>query len=140
MDRLLFADTFYWVALLNPRDDFHRRVTNFSRNLDQVTIVTTDEVLIEVLNFLSGGGINLRRKAVLAIRQLSAVDDEKITVLQQSHDRFLKGLELYESRLDKGYSLTDCISMVVMKELDIQEVLTHDHHFAQEGFRVVFTD
>lgn len=40
--------------------------------------------------------------------------------------------------LDKGYSLTDCSSMCVMKTLGITDVLTHDKHFAQEGFHLLF--
>jgi len=51
--------------------------------------------------------------------------------------QFLKALELYESRLDKGYSLTDCISMNVCRELGIKEILTHDRHFEQEGFKIL---
>ncbi len=50
---------------------------------------------------------------------------------------FLEALELYESRLDKGYSLTDCISMNVCHKLGITQVLTHDHHFEQEGFSIL---
>ena len=46
-------------------------------------------------------------------------------------------MELYESRLDKGYSLTDCVSMQVMRERGISEVLTNDQHFAQEGFTIL---
>lgn len=50
---------------------------------------------------------------------------------------FLNGVELYESPLDKGYSLTDCILMNVCKELGIREVLTGDKHFQQEGFEIL---
>jgi predicted nucleic acid-binding protein len=47
---------------------------------------------------------------------------------------FEEGLTPFESRLDKGYSMTDCVSMSIMHKLDVTEVPTHDHHFAQEGF------
>lgn len=50
----------------------------------------------------------------------------------------LNGLELYGQRLDKGYSLTDCISMVIMKQMGIEQILTRDHHFIQEGFTILF--
>jgi predicted nucleic acid-binding protein len=49
------------------------------------------------------------------------------------------GLKLYQQRLDKGYSLTDCISMNTMRKSGITEVLTHDLHFTQEGFIIVFS-
>ncbi|ELR99503.1 hypothetical protein [Gloeocapsa sp. PCC 73106] len=48
--RFLFADTFYWIALLNPRDENHQRVKNFNRSLDNYRIVTTDEVLTDVFD------------------------------------------------------------------------------------------
>ena len=63
--------------------------------------------------------------------------DSETEVIELSDRIFLDGLALYESRPDKGYSVTDCISMNVMREQGILEVLTHDHHFAQEGFVVL---
>ena len=50
---------------------------------------------------------------------------------------FDAGLELYRRRPDKGYSLTDTMSMVICREHDIEQVLTHDRHFAQEGFEIL---
>ena len=60
-----------------------------------------------------------------------------MTVQPQSRESFLAGLRLYEQRNDKGYSLVDCISMTTMRRQGILEILTNDHHFRQEGFRVV---
>ena len=56
-----------------------------------------------------------------------------IIIVPQSTESFAKGLELYRNRLDKGYSLVDCISMNTMDEHVITQVLTSDHHFEQEG-------
>ena len=55
-------------------------------------------------------------------------------MIPQSHQSFLDGLALYKARPDKGYSLTDCISMQVMRREGITEILTHDDHFTQEGW------
>jgi predicted nucleic acid-binding protein len=60
--------------------------------------------------------------------------DPAIEVVAQSHESFLAGLELYKRRPDKDYSLTDCISMNVMRRKVIREILTNDRHFSQEGF------
>lgn len=136
--KLILADTFYWIALINPKDDWHNRVVNVTRNLQQVKIVTTDEVLTEVLNFLSTYGIQRRQKTVKLIKDIMV--NPNILVFQQTRDSFLQGLNLYENRLDKEYSLTDCISMEVMKQLNITEILTHDQHFSQEGFMIIFRD
>ena len=65
--------------------------------------------------------------------------DARITVIPQSHTSFLDALAFYASRLDKHYSLTDCVSMQVMRREGLTEVLTNDHHFEQEGFRILFS-
>jgi len=65
------------------------------------------------------------------------LESKTVAVVPQSHDSFLSGLALFEGRLDKGYSLTDCISMRTMYTMDIAQILTFDHHFRQEGFTVL---
>jgi uncharacterized protein len=50
----------------------------------------------------------------------------------------MAGLKLYEDRPDKGYSLTDCISMQTMLSEGLADVLTNDRHFEPEGFRALF--
>jgi len=77
----------------------------------------------------------MRRKVALSIRTI--LDDEQVEVFHETRQTFLDGLTLYESRADKGYSLTDCIAMNVMRKRGINEVLTHDVHFSQEGLRIL---
>ncbi len=57
--------------------------------------------------------------------------------IAHSPEIFLEALDFYEKRLDKGYSLTDYVSMPTMKTLNIHTILTHDNHFEQEGFTVL---
>ena len=98
-------------------------------------MVTTDEILGELLDGLAHRGPNLREAAAKAIRRI--LNDGRVTVHPQSRESFLAGLRLYEQRSDKGYSLVDCISMNTMRQQGITEVLTNDYHFAQEGFKVL---
>lgn len=63
--------------------------------------------------------------------------DRTTVVIRQTPDLFDRALALYRRRLDKGYSLTDCMSMVVCGDLGITDVLSHDHHFEQEGFEIL---
>ncbi|OCR02400.1 nucleic acid-binding protein [Oscillatoriales cyanobacterium USR001] len=134
--KVLFADSFYWIALLDPSDQWHQRVKNFNRNLKSVQFVTTDEVLSEFLNFFSGYNSTMRLGAIRRVRDM--LQGHNVQVVPQNRERFITGLDLYEQRPDKEYSLTDCISMQVMKAMGITEVLTHDRHFAQEGFIILF--
>jgi uncharacterized protein len=134
--RVLFADTFYWVALLNPRDAVHTAVLSYSRTLRAARVVTTDEVFTEALNYWSGAGPFWRGLAAAQVRDLR--NDPAIDVLPQTRADFDAALALYEARPDKGYSLTDGRSMRALRALGITEVLTNDRHFTQEGFTIVF--
>ena len=133
--RIVFADTLYWIALINSRDQWHERAVSIKTALANASLVTTDSVLIEVANFFAEYGEIMRRKVTLAIR--TVLSDDQVEVLNETRRTFLDGLATYESRADKGYSLTDCIAMNALRKRGITEVLTHDTHFAQEGFRVL---
>jgi predicted nucleic acid-binding protein len=133
---MLFADTFSWVVLLNPRDPFHSAVMSYSRTLPGARVVTTDEVFPEVRNYWIGAGPSWRALAAAQVRDLRK--DPAIAVLPQSRADFDAALALYEARPDKGYSLTDCRSMLAIKSLGLTEALTNDHHFTQEGFPIFF--
>lgn len=132
---MIFADTFYWAALLNPRDQWHQSANEIQKKLGKIRVVTTETVLIELLNFFSEYGAEMRQTVAYTTRDILVNLD--IEYISHSPNFFLEALDLYEKRLDKGYSLTDCISMITMKNLELQEVLTHDNHFVQEGFSIL---
>ncbi len=134
--RDLFADAFYWIALANPTDQWHDTTKTFDRENPNSRIVTTEEVLTEFLNYFAESGTHRRSVAAQMCDQV--LIHPNVTVLPQSHETFLQGLDLYKNRLDKGYSLTDCISLSICHERGINEILTHDEHFRQEGFRILF--
>jgi len=131
----VFAYSQYWIALINSRDQWRQRAISINAELDDARLVTTDSVLTELANFFAEYGIIMRRKVALAIR--TVLSDEQVEVLSETRQTFLDGLTLYESRSDKAYSLTDCIAMNVMRRRVITDVLTHDTHFAQEGFNIL---
>lgn len=130
-----FADTFYWIALTNKRDSAHHAVMDFTASLSPRTVITNDEVLTEFLTFCASDEM-LRSVAGRAVSALLTNAD--IRVIAQSRNSFAEGLALYNSRPDKGYSLTDCISMQTMRREGVTDVLTNDRHFEQEGFRALF--
>ena len=136
--KTLFADTFYWVALIHAKDQWHREVRAFSASVKSIPLVTTDLVLVEYLNFFGKSDQFLKKGVVNFYRQIQTASNLQVVPL----DSFLieSGVKLYASWLDKGYSLTDCISMIIMKQLAIDEILTHDKHFTQEGFTIIFQD
>ncbi|MEO0688309.1 MAG: nucleic acid-binding protein, partial [Cyanobacteria bacterium J06649_11] len=94
--RVVFADTGYWVALLNPRDDLHAKAIKLSKEVYPVHIFTSEMVLTEVLNDFSKRGDNLRLVAVSLIRQLQK--HSHTTIIPQTSKQFEASLKLYESR------------------------------------------
>jgi len=133
--KTVFADSLYWTAIVRPGDQWGALAKAARASLGEAIVVTTDEVLTEFLATLSRGGPQLRKAAVRMVRAI--LGNPNIRVMPQARDGFLAGLEKYEARQDKEYSLTDCISMNVMAGQGISDVLTNDHHFEQEGFVVL---
>ena len=125
----VFADAFYFVALLNRADQYHSRAAAAATQL-RGEIITTQWVLAEVADALADSAS--RRSVAPFLRDLSK--DPKVTVVQAGSDWFERGLQLYEQRPDKDWSLTDCISFAVMAEQKVTDALTGDKHFEQAGF------
>lgn len=131
----VFIDTYHFVAVFNPKDQLHDWAVEVERALGAVEFITSEMVLVEVLNYFSSFHHKSKQAAVEAVLRLLVAG--RIETVFHTHEAFLRGAELYAARLDKGYSLTDCISMNIMRERGITDVLTHDHHFTQEGLNIL---
>ena len=134
--RTVFADTLYWVAIYDLNDQWAPAARRAMSSLGHVRLLTTDEVLSEFLTVMCGERVRI--EAAQLVR--SILDHSNIKVLPQTRDSFLQGLERYEQRGDKEYSLADCISMNAMDSERVTDVLTGDGHFTQEGFNILMTE
>ncbi len=130
-----FADTSYFLALLNASDEWHEQAVRCCEE-SQGMLVTTFWVLAEVGDALCES--RNRKVFVRLIDSLSARED--VLLLSAGEDDFHQGMNLFRNRLDKNWSLTDCISFAAMAELAIKEALTSDRHFIQAGFHVLLRD
>ncbi len=125
----VFADSFYFFALLNPGDPYHVNAVAFSDHYTGV-IVTTAWILTEL-----GDGLCQPRSRPAFLRILRQFRDDPSCVLVPATSRWFDlGAQLYEARGDKEWSLTDCISFAVMREHGLADALTGDRHFQQAGF------
>ena len=132
----VFVDAVYWIARAALRDQWRDSAMAALELLgDEPQLVTTQEVLTEFLTHMSGRGPGSRREAVDSV--LDIISDPSIQVVEQTHRSFIDGLRRYANRLDKGYSLQDCISMNAMESEGITHILTNDRHFEQEGFTIL---
>lgn len=130
-----YADTSFWIALSSNRDQYHAHAIAWHSVLMQSgsRIVTTEAVLWEWLNALADPVT--RATAAEGYRRAHA--DKRIQVVPFDPEINAAAIELYRSRGDKHWSLTDCLSLVVMERRRLTEALTTDHHFEQAGMNAL---
>lgn len=117
--RAIFADSGYWIALWNPRDNLHTKAVRVADGLGITNIVTTQMVLTEALDAMAGMGTFRIR---LAIRMLHALEtDAYMGIIPQTDAQFRAAVERYASRSDQCWSLTDCASFLAMEERDFEQ-------------------
>jgi uncharacterized protein len=117
------------VARLNRHDQHHERVLKFSQDA-RARLLTSDWVLMEVADALAESKCRGRvRDFILHLRGTAAC--ESVPASRELLDR---ALDLYHQHADKQWTLTDCVSFVVMRERKVTDALTGDKHFEQAGF------
>jgi len=130
-----FADSGYWIALINPEDRLHERANRLSKAQPNRRIITTDLVFVEVLNNFAKQGSQFRRIAASFIKTLQR--DRNVVRVNSDPLLFEKALERYLARPDKAWSMTDCASFIIMEEQALTEAFAHDIHFEQAGFQAL---
>jgi len=126
---VVFADAFYFVARLNRHDQYHGRVLKFSRDF-RAHLLTSDWVLMEVADALAESECRGRvREFILHLRRMAACE-----IVPASRELLDRALDLYHQHADKEWTLTDCVSFVIMRERNVTDALTGDKHFEQAGF------
>ena len=134
----IFLDTAYVNVLVNTRDQWHDAAVQWERKLATAKrrLVTTEFVLVEIADGLAAVRFRVQAIQVIATLEASAL----VEIIPASSRLFTAALELYRSRGDKDWGLTDCASFVVMSERGFSEALTTDDHFRQAGFRALLLE
>ena len=123
----VFADACYWIAILNDRDELHETALQLQEILEDQPKITTEMVLVEVLNFFAEFGRHGRQLAVDLVNDLTV--DDTVGVIEQTSLQFWNAVDFYNARPDQEWGLVDCASFQLMQTQDIREALTNDHHF-----------
>ncbi|HWE17221.1 MAG TPA: PIN domain-containing protein [Hyphomicrobiaceae bacterium] len=128
-----FADTSFWIALLDKRDNAHAAAHVLKSKVGD-DVVTSELVLIELLAYFSKQGAHLRR---LACNFVKAIQKGPLTVVAHSDELFQRAFDQYERvSNDKTWSLVDCASFAIMRDRNITFALTFDDHFKEAGFTI----
>ena len=127
----VFIDTSFYVAFLNTLDVYHQKAVELAQQLPTVPIVvTTEYVLVELANYF-----HRRQRAAASNLIQNLLDGDGVQIVPSNSTLLRRGFELYSNRPDKTWSLTDCISFIVMQDQGLVEALTTDMHFVQAGFQ-----
>ena len=129
----VFADTFYWLALLNVDDAYHEKVTHVEK---PGRLVVTWAVQVEVLDALS----TQRFRPLAQTFWQECRDDNNLSIVPLDESLLIRAMDLFTRRPDKDWSFTDCISFTIMEDRGITEALTADHHFEQAGFHCLLRE
>jgi uncharacterized protein len=134
MSNIYFLDTSYIVALEIKNEDVHVRVTEHWLSLfpQRPQILTTTYVFDEVVTLLNSR--KLHGKAVEVGTLL--LESPDILLVEIDNEIFERGWQDFKRYKDKSFSLTDCLSFVVMQQRNITSALTLDMYFQQVGFQV----
>ena len=133
--KTVFADTSFWIAILNPKDALHTKAKEAAASLGPIHVVTSQMVLAELLNDFAARGPTLRQTAKRLVEGLAR--NPNTTIVEQTGEQFPSALLLYGERSDKAWALTDCASLLVMRSHAVDDALTNDRHFEQMGFKAL---
>ncbi len=128
----LFLDTSYAIALSAANDAHHEVAVMLAEKLkaSAAPLITTRAVLIEI-----GNALSKPRYRQAAVRLLNALElDPQVEIKPLTEELYGRAFQLYRERPDKKWSLTDCLSFVVMEERQMTQALTADDDFRQAGF------
>ncbi len=127
--RTVFTDTSFYIALLNPRDENHQNAEQFTSQY-QSDFITSAWIIAELANFLCQAS---NRSLFVSLYE-DLRNDPRVTIIPLSNPLHEEGLNLYAKHPDKDWSLTDCISFLIMQQRNLHEAAATDHHFEQAGF------
>lgn len=133
----VFVDTSGWVALKHKGDSLWQAATRLNRSLltKKSRYVTSNFVLDEAYTLL-----RLRAGHHIAVELGEEIANSRlITVVHVSPMLEDEAWQIFKRYDDKEFSFTDCTSFAIMRQRNISEAFTNDHHFEQFGYQVLLT-
>ena len=129
----VFADTGWLIAVIDPRDALHDAALEVARTLEGATLLTSDAVFLELGSYFARS--HLRAQAGAALGAMRTRKGWEVAPVDRP--LLLAAEDRYRTHADKDWSLTDCLSMEIMKARGIKRIAAHDHGFEQAGFEIL---
>jgi len=128
----LFVDTGAWLAVIDPRDQYHPSASAFYRQALEAyrPLITTNLVVAETY-------VNLRRSLshAAAIGFLDIIEQSsRIECVWSSPDLGSRARQILRQYTDQDFSYVDAVSFALMQEVEIIEAFAFDRRFTVVGF------
>lgn len=135
----LFLDSAYAIALSSPKDEYHKQAVILAQQIErqQMRLITTRAVVLEIGDALAR---STYRKEAIKLLSSFEKDIDFVQIIPISERLYERGFQLYRSRQDKEWGITDCVSFVVMWDRGLTKALTTDRHFQQAGFQALLRE
>lgn len=134
----LFVDTSAFKAFYDEDDENHGKARRFmdavaSKEVAVRGFITSDYVLDETVTLVRFA--HSHSKALEFAR--TVVSSKATRVLYVGQENFLKALDLFSESSDKEWSFTDCVSFILMRNLNLTTAFAFDPHFQQAGIHTL---
>jgi hypothetical protein len=131
---MIFVDTGAWIAVTDASDQYHRQAVEMYSMLkkQRKRFVTTDYVIDEAvtrLRYDAGHPSALRYLDLLALAQ----EKGTLRIVYNTEAIFQKAIAVFRRYDTADVSLTDCVSFVVCRQLEILNAFSFDKHFPIMG-------
>lgn len=126
---MALVDTGFLSALLNPRDALHARAKLLLLK-NQSRLVLTEAVYFEVINQFSKAPL----RHLSGFAHCWIFEGRRVEFIPSTRETNSAAWELFVRHRDKEWSLTDCVSFVIMRQRGLVNAFAHDIHFEQAGF------
>ena len=134
----IFLDPSFVIALSIEDDKYHAVAKLWAEYIRQnrSILITHQGILLEIGDALSKP--QWRTKAADILNFLR--QDRTVEIIPMTHELIDAAFQLFVSRSDKSWGMTDCVSFVVMQQINLKSALTTDQHFVQSGFRALLRE
>jgi predicted nucleic acid-binding protein len=126
------VDTGYLFALEITNDQQHQAAIQHWQGIVAALprLVTTSYVFDEVVTFFNSRGQHTKALQVGS----NLLQSPSVQFIHVDTALFYEGWAYFQRHQDKDYSLTDCLSLLVMQKLGIRTAFPFAQHFVQAGF------
>ncbi len=130
----IYVDSDAFIGLESASDSLHEPVIQLLERLTgtEYSLYTSWDVVDEVTTKIS---YYLSKKQSLSF--LRFLEEYKIHILYPTRERHHRAVDLFSKIQSKRVSMTDCMNMILIKELNLDSIFSFDKIYKQQGIKTL---